>query len=146
MNNLSNIATIETTLFRETGKLTFTAPLDFSKTLNFVENFSPNAGEQRVDGRSLTKALQIGGYTLIFRVTQADEHGPLTYELFSDQVLPADVHTAAVDQIRFYLSLDDDMMPFYAIGQADPCFAPIIERLYGMHHLKFLTLCEIACW
>ncbi len=38
------------------------------------------------------------------------------------------------------------LQKFYAIGQADPEFAPVIERLYGLHQPKFLTPFEIACW
>jgi DNA-3-methyladenine glycosylase II len=86
----------------------------------------------------------IHGYTLAFRVAQEDDR--LRYELFSERELPAEVKQAAVTRIAFYLSLDDDLTPFYAIGKKDPDFAPIIDRLYGMHHVKFLTLAEIACW
>ena len=42
--------------------------------------------------------------------------------------------------------MDDDLQPFYTIGRADPSFAPIIERLYGLYQPKFLTPFEIACW
>src|SRR5262249_3359818 len=53
---------------------------------------------------------------------------------------------AAEDRIAFFLSLCDDLRPFYAIGMADPPFAPVIERLYGYHQVKFLTPFENACW
>ncbi len=53
---------------------------------------------------------------------------------------------AVVDRIAFFLSLDDDLRPFYALARDDPPFAPILERLYGYHQVKFLTPFENACW
>lgn len=129
----------------ETGELTCVTPFDFGKCLSFVADFTPAMGEQQVVGAaSLTKAIMIDGHTVGFRVRQGDTH--LLYELFNDSQLPAAVRRRAVEQLRFYLSLDDDLTDFYAIGQSDPYFAPILEQLYGMHHIKFPTLCEIACW
>jgi DNA-3-methyladenine glycosylase II len=60
--------------------------------------------------------------------------------------LSEEAHAAVADRIRFFLSLDDDLQAFYATGRADPLFAPVIERLYGLHQPKFLTPFEIACW
>jgi DNA-3-methyladenine glycosylase II len=48
--------------------------------------------------------------------------------------------------MAFFLSLGDDLRPFYAIGLDDPAFAPIVRRLYGYHQVKFLTPFENACW
>src|SRR5260370_32512242 len=123
------------TLYREVGTLNYIAPSDFSKTLDFVDNFGPNAGEQQIAANALTKAIILEGYILAFRVAQENDH--LRYELLSEHSLPTEVQKAALTRISFYLSLDDDLAPFYAIGMKDPCFAPIIDRLYGMHHVKF---------
>ena len=50
------------------------------------------------------------------------------------------------NRLRFFLSLNDDLQPFYRIGLADPPFASVIECLYGLHQPKFLTPFELACW
>lgn len=134
----------ETTLYCDAGTLSYTAPFDFAKALAFIGNFGPNDGEQQIAENVLTKAIMIQGYTLAFRVSEQQDR--LSYELFSECKVPDDVKKAVVARIAFYLSLDDDLKPFYAIGKKDPDFAPIIDRLYGMHHVKFLTLAEIACW
>ncbi len=51
-----------------------------------------------------------------------------------------------VSRVAFFLSLDDDLGPFYRIATSDPEFAPVFERSYGLHQVKFLTPFESACW
>ena len=131
-----------------TGTLTPRAPFDFAKTLGFLYGFGPTEGEQALAIDSVTKALTLKGRAVAFQVRNAGtiEQPGLAYTLFSEQPLSEAEHAAAADRIRFFLSVDDDVQPFYAIGQADPPFAPVIERLYGLHQPKFLTPFEIACW
>lgn len=130
---------------RETGLLTAKPPFDFDKSLTFITNFSPIHGDQEV-GQTLTKAIRMDGYTVGFRLGMGTKAEQVEYRLFSDRPLPPDTVQKVVKQIAFFLSLEDDLTPFYTLGKADPVFAPVIERLYGLHHVKFLTLCEAACW
>jgi DNA-3-methyladenine glycosylase II len=131
-----------------TGTLTPRAPFDFAKTLGFLHGFGPTAGEQALAIESLTKALTLQGRPVAFEVRSAGttEQPALTYTLFSEHFLSEAEHATVADRIRFFLSLDDDLQPFYAIGQHDASFAPVVERLYGLHQPKFLTPFEIACW
>lgn len=131
-----------------TGTLTPRAPFDFAKTLGFLHGFGPTAGEQALAIDFVTKALTLQGRAIAFEVRSAGTivQPALTYTLFSAHPLSEAERAAVADRIRFFLSLDDDMQPFYAIGQRDPDFAPVIERLYGLHQPKFLTPFEIACW
>jgi DNA-3-methyladenine glycosylase II len=70
----------------------------------------------------------------------------LEYTLFSVKPFSQAMENAVVERITFFLSLKDDLQPFYRLGRADPDFAPIIEHLYGYHQVKFLTPFENACW
>lgn len=131
-----------------TGTLAPRAPFDFAKTLGFLYGFGPTAGEQALARDSVTKALTLQGRVVVFEVRSAGtiEQPALVYTLFSEQPLSEAEHAAVADRIRFFLSAGDDLQPFYAIGRDDPHFAPVIERLYGLHQPKFLTPFEIACW
>jgi DNA-3-methyladenine glycosylase II len=51
-----------------------------------------------------------------------------------------------VDRVVFFLSLSDDLEQFYRIGYGDMDFAPVLQKLYGLHQVKFLTPFESACW
>jgi DNA-3-methyladenine glycosylase II len=70
----------------------------------------------------------------------------LACTLCAEAPLTAEMRQTALERIRFFLSLDDNLVPFYAVGERDPAFAPIIDRLFGYHQVKFLTPFESACW
>jgi DNA-3-methyladenine glycosylase II len=131
-----------------TGTLEPRAPFDFAKTLSFLKAFSPTAGEQTLAETTITKAVTLHGQAVAFELRSVGsiEQPRLAYTLFSERPLSDEEHAAIADRIRFFLSLDDDLEPFYALGRDDPAFAPVIERFYGLHQPKFLTPFEIACW
>lgn len=95
-----------------------------------------------------TRAVEIEGYIVVFRVmaegTVAEPR--LACALWSDQPITDAVREAVRDRIAFHLSIADDLAPFYAIGQDDPPFAPVVAQLYGYHQVKFLTPFENAAW
>lgn len=125
-----------------------TPPFDFAQSLSFIEQFSPMHGTQTVAGQSLTRAIRAAGHTLVFCAELAGsiEAPALACTLFAAEPVSPEVHAAAVDRIGFYLSLEDDLRPFYALAQADPAFARVAEQLYGYHQVKFTTPFENACW
>jgi DNA-3-methyladenine glycosylase II len=131
-----------------TGTLTPRAPFDFAKTLAFLGDFTPTAGEQALAPDSVTKAVTLHGRAIAFKVHDVGtlEEPCVAYTLYAEHPLSETELSAIIDRIRFFLSLDDDLQPFYAIGRTDPAFAPVIEHLYGLHQPKFLTPFEIACW
>jgi DNA-3-methyladenine glycosylase II len=60
---------------------------------------------------------------------------------------PADIDTEAMTgRLGFWLSLDDDLGPFYDLAAEDEAFAPVAERLRGYHQVKFPSPTEIVCW
>ncbi|MFC5184253.1 DNA-3-methyladenine glycosylase family protein [Actinomadura harenae] len=129
--------------------ITFTLPAvrpyDFAPQLRFLSGFRPTAGQQRVDGGTLTRALRAGGRTFAVRLA-ADGEG-LRCDLPSDGPAPSDDEITEVRrQITSWLSLDDDLHDFYEIGRRDPGFAPVIDRLYGYHQVRFPTPLENAVW
>lgn len=135
-------------LYTESGILGAAAPFDFEKSLSFIGDFLPTHGEQTMINGAFTKAILMDGYTVAFRLTNSGtiDAPSVGYTLCSKQQLPEKVKQAIVERMGFFLSLDDDLSEFYAIGGTDRHFAPIIEKLYGLHHVKFLTLAEISCW
>src|SRR5207248_8548171 len=121
------------------GTLTPRPPFDFTKTLSFLEGFGPTGSEQVIANGSITKAVTLNGRAVAFEMRNAGtiEEPQIAYTLYSEQPLSEAEHAAIADRIRFFLSLDDDLQPFYRIGRADSHFAPVIERLYGLHQAKF---------
>src|SRR5215212_444189 len=136
------------TLSVVTGTLLPTPPFDFDKSLDFLGFFAPMEGEQVLAARALAKAVLLDGQIVVFEIAVSGsiEQPRLAYTLHSDQPISDAIRLAAEDRIAFFLSLNDDLRPFYAIGLDDQLFAPVIQRLYGYHQVKFLTPFENACW
>ncbi len=139
---------LTTHLYTETDYLTPTPPFDFAKSLNFLGSFAPMQGEQTLVASILTKAVSLEGQIVAFQLASVGsiEEPKLEYTLFSNQPMSDVVKRRAVDRIGFFLSLYDDIRPFYQLGLADSDFAPVMQELYGYHQVKFLTPFEVACW
>ncbi|QBD79626.1 DNA-3-methyladenine glycosylase 2 family protein [Ktedonosporobacter rubrisoli] len=137
-----------TQLSTVSGELFPQEPFDFNKTLAFLQAFPPTAGEQALAPATLTKAVSIHGRAVAFKIqaTGTIEEPRLTYTLYTEQPLSKHEQQLILERIRFFLSLDDDLRPFYALCLTDLHMAAVIERLYGLHQPKFLTPFEIACW
>jgi DNA-3-methyladenine glycosylase II len=129
-------------------RLTPAAPFDFAQTLRFAEAFTPARGEQRVTQVALAKAIMIQGRPIGFHgasLGQVDAPA-LAYTLYGAGPFTPDLIAACENRLRFYLSLDDDLHPFYQIAQDDAAMAPIIARRHGLHQMKFPTPFENAAW
>ena len=131
------------------GVLPARPPFDFGRTLEFLRQFEPMAGEQVLDDESLTKAFRARGRTIVFRVTgeaAADSHAGVAFTLFSEGSLRPAFRREVEDRIAFFLSLDDDLQPFYRLAKSDPPMAKAVDRLRGLHQVKFMTPFENAAW
>jgi DNA-3-methyladenine glycosylase II len=130
------------------GEIYPISPFDFSKSINFMNMFNPSVGEQTTNNHSFTKAVYLDDQTMAFKL---DDQGTvdkpvLSYILYSYETINEDIRSELIDRIKFFLSLDDNLKPFYAHGMQDKSFKPVIEQLYGLHQVKFLTPFEAAGW
>ncbi|HML04207.1 MAG TPA: DNA-3-methyladenine glycosylase [Methanobacterium sp.] len=130
------------------GKLFPIPPFDFSKSLSFTSMFTPTEGEQTISDLSFTKAIYLEDQTLAFKLEDYGtiEKPILSYTLYSEDKISDKIKNELLDRIKFYLSLEDDLTQFYEIGREDPDFSTVLEDLYGLHQVKFLTPFEAAAW
>lgn len=102
-------------------------------------------GEQTTAGGRLTRAIMVEGQTVAFSVWEEGEG--VGYSLFSEDALTDRVEQEVARRVSFFLSLDDDLGPFYSIArEKDPQFYPVVEKEWGLHQVKFASLLEAACW
>ncbi len=136
------------TIYKISGKLFPTPPFDFSKSLSFASMFSPTSDEQTISGVSLTKAVHLKNMTMVFKVEDFGtvEKPVLSYNLYAYDEIRDEIKFELLERIKFYLSLEDDLKPFYTLGREDIKFNPVLEDLYGLHQVKFLTPFEGAAW
>lgn len=130
------------------GSLEVRAPFDFRQSLDFICGFQATRGDQQVDRDRMVKAVAVRGVPLVFELTAEGnvERPRLQYALYSREELTAELKEEALDRIRFYLSLDDDLLAFYALAKEDAPFWPVVRRLYGYRQVKFMTPFENTCW
>src|SRR5437868_269670 len=102
--------TVQSELFRETGRLTPQAPFDFQKSLDFLGDFTPTRYEEIVKPGSLTKGICLGGQVVGFDLKNSGtvEAPALDYTLFSTEPLSEKVKDQALEKAIFFLSLADD--------------------------------------
>ena len=118
-------------------------PFSFGHSLAFTCGFSPMAGEQSIEGGRLRKAHEIGGRAIGVDV-EAGAGGALAVTLHADSEITARDQAAALDCVRFTLSLDDDLVPFHALAERDAAFAPVARAQHGHHQVKFPSAFEIT--
>ncbi len=121
------------------GTTAAVAPFDFGKTLDFLRGFPPVLGRLPVVGDGLYWASRVTGRTVLFdvRSNRGAPDGVLDYSLHIGGPGETEgVEQDAVWQLRRLLSLDDDLGDFYGLAQNDPCFAPVVRELYGLHSLR----------
>lgn len=128
------------------GTLEAVEPFEFSRSLAFVRGFGSMGGQQEADGDSVTKAVMVDGQVVVFRVKEG-KGAEIDYQLFSPERISDEVAMEMGGRISFFLSLGDDVGKFYTTArEKDPRFYPVVESAWGLHHVKFLTFLEIACW
>jgi DNA-3-methyladenine glycosylase II len=96
-----------------------------------------------VDGGLLTKAVSVAGAAAVYRLHGRGVARPgVRYEVLADR----DVEAQVREHLRAFLSLDDDLGPFYDAATGDEPFVPIVRRLHGLHHVRLPSPFEAACW
>ncbi len=128
------------------GRLYPEDPFDFKQSLNFIDNFFSSSHDYFILENQLSTAVQIKN-TVGFKVesTGTVDDPVLHYQLFSEE-LDKNTVNKVIDRITFFLSLNDDLKPFYQIARSDDIFKEILDDLYGLHQVKFLTPFEAVGW
>jgi DNA-3-methyladenine glycosylase II len=135
-------------LYSEEGSLRPAPPFDFAKSLDFLGMFPPMKDDQTMSELSMTKAVRVGGRAIAFQLkpTGTIKMPGLKYTLYADHPFSRGLTAVVIDRIGFFLSLSDDLDQFYRVAINDSNFATVLQQLYGLHQVKFLTPFECACW
>jgi len=115
--------------------LPITKPFSLARSIAFLRSFPPCRGDYVLADDAITAAVSIGGVAYRFKITEA------TVEVPDDAPAQALVARAA-----HFLGTEDDVTPLYRAAEGDPPFRAVVERLHGLHHVRFLTLPEIAVY
>ena len=110
-------------------------PFSFAQTIAFVRRFPVVQGDYLVRDDAISAAVAIDGKPAAF--TLRSRGSELVVETPSRRVAKI-----AAD----FVGASDDIAALYAIAESDPPFRAVVKQLYGLHHVRFLTLGEIAVY
>lgn len=118
-----------------------TQPFSFAQTLAFLRRFPPCRGDHVLTDDSLTAAVSVRGIARAFTLHAGDQ-------LTIDMPRHVDVATqrALLARATDFIGAADDLAPLYAAAEHDPPFRTLVTELHGLHHVRFLTLEEIAVY
>jgi DNA-3-methyladenine glycosylase II len=123
------------------------APFDFGHTLTFLEEHKANGVERKILENELRFAMNVSGKPVAFFVKSVGTLRKPRLELtLYTKKLNDDIIKRAKEQLVFYLSLDDDLTPFYKLAEKDDAFKPVLRKLYGYHQVKFPSIFTSVCW
>lgn len=114
------------------------APFSFARTLAFLRRFPPCQGEYLIEDDAITAAVTIDGEAVPFTIRDG---ATLTVEV-ADRAHASTL----VARAAHWIGADDDLRELYARAAGDPPFRALVQRLHGLHHVRFLTLEEIAVY
>ena len=115
-----------------------TAPFSFVQTLGFVRRFPPCQGQYLVTDNSLTAAVTINGRPTAFTIAAIRE-----VEVEVERAVDG---PAVLARATHLVGARDDLAEFYAMALGDVSFHPLLAMLHGLHHVRFLTLEEVAIY
>ena len=116
-------------------------PFSFAQTLAFVRGFPPCRGDYVLTDRSITAAVSVGGIARVFTIHDGD---PPSVEM--PRHVDAATQRALLARAAHFIGAEDDVAPLYAAAEGDPPFRAVVRELHGLHHVRFLTLEEIAVY
>ena len=128
--------------------LTPCGPYDFRKTLELLGTTSPFRNDVRLEDESLTRAVTVNRLPIVVRVSSRGsiEAPRLACSAYSGAPITPAIRDSTLNTVSSFLGLHDELAPFYALARSDEAFAPLVERFYGYHQLRFTTPFEAACW
>jgi DNA-3-methyladenine glycosylase II len=123
------------------------APFDFGHTLTFLEDYKADGIVRKILENELRFAMNVFGKPVAFFVKSVGtvKKPRLELTLYAKK-LDKTIIAAAREQLGFYLSLYDDLAPFYKLAEKDDAFKPVLKGLYGYHQVKFPSIFTSVCW
>jgi len=116
-------------------------PYSFAQTVGFLRRFPPCRGDYVITDDSITAAVSVGGIARAFTLRDGD---PLTIDM--PRHVDGATQRALTARAAHLIGADDDVSVLYAAADGDPPFGALVAQLHGLHHVRFLTLEDIAVY
>lgn len=115
---------------------------DFNECLVFLRR-SEQELLHRIHKRSVYKALQINGETILLQMLEKNERIRIVFPLGAPSL---DKNEQIECYIREWFDLDRDITPFYKMAERDPILRDLIQKYYGYRVIGIPDLFEAITW
>ena len=131
-----------------TALLPAVPPFALGTALRAMSGFAPCAGDQLVTADRVRKAFPVSGTeAAVVEVAGRPDGAPgVALSVFAQRALSPPETGALESRIRRWLSLDDDLAPFFSIARRDPAMRPILAATHGLHQVRFASLAEATVY
>src|ERR1051325_11460704 len=116
-------------------------PYSFAQTVAFLRRFPPCQGDYLITDDAITAAVSVRGIARAFTLRAGNQ---LTIDV--PRHIDAETQRALIARASDFIGANDDLTALYAAAEDDPPFQRIVTQLHGLHHVRFLTLEEIAVY
>jgi DNA-3-methyladenine glycosylase II len=116
-------------------------PYSFAQTVAFLRRFPPCQGDYLITDDAITAAVSVRGIARAFTLRAGNQ---LTIDV--PRHVDGDTQRALIARASDFIGANDDLTALYAAAEHDPPFQRIVNQLHGLHHVRFLTLEEIAVY
>lgn len=116
------------------------APYSFARTVSFAAAFAPCRNACVIRGTTLTSAVTLGGRAYAF--TLRPEGTAVALDVYGE----ASTTAAVKEYARGWIGADDDVESLYAAADGDPAFMEVVQRLHGLHHMRFGTIADAVVY
>lgn len=117
-------------------------PYSFAQTVGFLRRFPSCEGDYLVTDKAITAAVSVGGIARAFTLHGGGSQLTIDLPRHVDTATQRALTARAAD----FIGASDDLTALYAAAADDPPFRELVTQLYGLHHVRFLTLEEIAVY
>ncbi len=130
------------------GFLHPTPPFNFELSREWLKIVSEQDEDILFGNHSIARGTSVNRQAVLFRLKSVGtvENPRLKFLLLSENPIYENTRLIVLERISQFLGLYDNLSFFYCIGKNDTHFYPVLQRLYGYHPVKFLTVFENACW
>jgi DNA-3-methyladenine glycosylase II len=116
-------------------------PYSFAQTVAFLRRFPPCQGDYFITDDAITAAVSVRSIARAFTLRAGNQ---LTIDV--PRHIDAETQRALIARASDFIGAGDDLTALYAAAADDPPFQRIVTQLHGLHHVRFLTLEEIAVY
>lgn len=124
-------------------KISLPENFSYELALSFLKR-SPREVLHRIEGNEVTKALSIDGQSIIFQISNENQH--LKLDFLNGAERSKNVQQQLADYVNEWFDLGTDLKPFYSMARKDELLKDLVKKYKGYRIIGQPDLFESLVW